>query len=67
MTPLLGVTVAGVLLGIVLVIVAFVLLWWIIMFLFIRRGRKKRAARLAANPNAYPDVPPQQDWHGTES
>ena len=42
-TPLLGVTVAGVLLGIVLVDRGrFVLLWWIIMFLFIRRGRKKR-------------------------
>ena len=57
---------AGVLpvaIGLMAVTIAF----WIVMALLIKRGRRKRAGRLAANPGAYPPVDPGQDWHGTQS
>ena len=64
MTAIPAVTVGGIILGIIVVIVAFVVLWYLILFLFIKRGRKKRAERLAANPDAYPAAPTEEDFRG---
>jgi hypothetical protein len=62
-----AVTVVGVIVGIILVIVALVVLWYLVLFLLIQRGRRKRAERLAANPDAYPAAPTDQNWRGKES
>gem|GEM_PF-2528326 len=67
MGPLIAVTVVGVLVAVVVAIVVVTIAFWIVMALLIKRGRRKRAGRLAANPGAYPPVDPGQDWHGTQS
>jgi predicted secreted protein len=61
-----AVTVVGVILAILLVIVVLTLLWYLVLFVFIQRGRRKRAERLAANPDAYPAAPTQEEWRGKQ-
>ncbi|HZM54061.1 MAG TPA: hypothetical protein VFC03_03445 [Acidimicrobiales bacterium] len=65
--PLIAVTVVGVLVGVVVAIIVVTIAFWIVMALLIKRGRRKRAERLAADPGAYPPADPRQDWHGSQS
>lgn len=64
---MIGVTVLGVLVAVVVTIAVVTIAFWIVMAIFIKRGRKKRAERLAANPGAYPPTSPRQDWHGDQT
>ncbi len=61
-----AVTVVGVLVTIAVAIVAAALLFWAVVAVLIRRGRHRRAERLEARPDAYPQTSPGQDWHGGE-
>jgi uncharacterized membrane protein YfcA len=64
---LLAVSVGGIILAIILVVVVLTLLWYLVLFVFIKRGRRKRAERLAAHPDAYPEAPTHQEWRGKQS
>ena len=64
---MMAVTFVQVVVGIVVVLVVATVLYWVVMALLIKRGRRRRAESLAADPTAYPRTDPTQDWHGSQS
>jgi flagellar biosynthesis/type III secretory pathway M-ring protein FliF/YscJ len=66
-SPMTAVTFVQVLVSVVVVLVVLTILYWVVMALLIKRGRRRRAERLAADPTAYPASDPTQDWHGSQS
>jgi predicted permease len=62
-----GVATSSIVLAIIASILISTVVFWIAIALLIKRGRRKRAERLAANPTAYTPTSPVQDWHGDQS